>query len=198
MINLALHLEEIKSFKGKSYSFQNAYIEMDKSASVVINENSALLFNCSWLNNDPSASTLLIGKGALLKVKSNFKIFSGASIYVNDNATLTLGSGYINSNITLHCFQQIDIGEDVAIGENVHIRDSDNHFIISDKNFKITKPVRIGNHVWIGTNVLILKGVTINDGAIIAAGSVVTKDVPANCLAAGIPAKVIKTDVQWE
>ncbi len=98
----------------------------------------------------------------------------------------------------MHCFQQIDIGEDVAIAENVSIRDSDNHFITSDENFQMTKPVRIGNHVWIGMNVLILKGVTINDGAIIAAGSVVTRDVPANCLVAGVPAYVIKENVQWE
>ncbi len=62
----------------------------------------------------------------------------------------------------------------------------------------MTKLVRIGNHVWIGMNVLILKGVTINDGAIIAAGSVVTRDVPANCLAAGVPAYVIKENVTWE
>ncbi len=70
-MNIALHLAKIKSFKGESYSFQNADIEMDKSASIAINENSALLFNCSWLKNDPSASTLLIRKGASLKVNSN-------------------------------------------------------------------------------------------------------------------------------
>lgn len=53
-------------------------------------------------------------------------------------------------------------------------------------------PVRIGNNVWVGANVTILPGVSIGDNAIIAAGAVVTKDVPANMLAAGIPAKVIR------
>ena len=62
----------------------------------------------------------------------------------------------------------------------------------------MTQPVFIGNHVWIGTNVTILKGVTIGDGAIIAAGSVVTKSVPSKCLAAGVPAKVIKENVEWK
>lgn len=70
-------------------------------------------------------------------------------------------------------------------------------FLALDKRVP-EQPVEIGNNVWIGVGATILKGVTIGDGAIIAAGSVVTKDIPARCLAAGVPAKVIKTDVEWE
>ena len=62
----------------------------------------------------------------------------------------------------------------------------------------MTQPISIGNHVWIGINVTILKGVKIGDGAIIAAGAVVTRDVPERCLAAGVPARVIKNNVSWE
>ena len=58
--------------------------------------------------------------------------------------------------------------------------------------------IKIGNHVWIGANVTILKGVSIGDGSIVAAGSVVTKSIPEACLAAGVPAKVIKENVQWK
>ena len=55
----------------------------------------------------------------------------------------------------------------------------------------------IGSHVWIGCNVLILKGVTVGDGAVIAAGSVVTKDVPAASLVGGNPARILKENVTW-
>jgi len=62
----------------------------------------------------------------------------------------------------------------------------------------MTQPISIGNHVWIGINATILKGVTIGDGAIIAAGAVVTRDIPASCMAAGVPASVIKNNISWE
>ena len=52
--------------------------------------------------------------------------------------------------------------------------------------------------MWIGTKATILKGVKICDGAVIAAGAVVTKDVPAKCLVAGVPAKIVKENISWE
>ena len=58
--------------------------------------------------------------------------------------------------------------------------------------------MKIGNKVWIATNALILPGVSIGDGAIVAAGAVVTKDVPAKCMVAGVPARVIKSNVEWK
>lgn len=68
-----------------------------------------------------------------------------------------------------------------------------NHHQDPDKRANlIPKPVNIGKNVWIGANVTILPGVTIGDGAIIAAGAVVSKDVEANTIAGGVPAKFIK------
>ena len=57
----------------------------------------------------------------------------------------------------------------------------------------VHKPVKLGNHVWIGAGAMVCPGVTIGENTIIAAGAVVTKDIPANCVAGGIPAKVIKS-----
>lgn len=176
--------------------YRGTGVDKHKKASCVV-EKGFFSFNTKWRKNDPFCSALYIGNNAKLIVKNNFRIYSGSRVSVNDNATLILGSGYINNNCSISCFEKIEIGNDVAISDGLTIRDTDNHVIL-DTNHKPTLPIKIGNHVWIGMNVTILKGVTIGDGAIIAAGAVVNKDVPANCLAGGVPAKIIKQNVYWK
>ena len=153
--------------------------------------------NCKWNEKDPNHSLIVLTEGSTLTVKGSFDIYSGAKIYINNGATLELGSGYINHNLNLSCFNRISIGEGVVISENVTLRDSDNHSIIGGTK-PSTAPIVIGDHVWIGKNVTILKGVTVGDGAIIAAGAVVASDIPAGCLAGGVPAKVIRNGVAWK
>jgi acetyltransferase-like isoleucine patch superfamily enzyme len=141
-------------------------------------------------------SLLKLGDNARLIVNGDFKIYTGSRVHVNDNATLELGSGYINNNVNISCFNNVRIGHDVAISEDVMIRDSDNHYI-AYPGYESTQPVHIGDHVWIGARATILKGVEIGPGAIIAAGAVVASDVPDNCLVGGVPARVIKREVKW-
>jgi acetyltransferase-like isoleucine patch superfamily enzyme len=147
-----------------------------------------------WESGLVRPSQLVIRAGAQLVVLGEFCVYSGATIWLNEGASLTLGSGYINNNLNLSCFQSIQIGDGVAISENVCIRDSDNHAIGRKPH---AAAIKIGNRVWIGMNATVLKGVTIGDGAVIAAGSVVIEDVPPRTLVAGVPAKVKKQDVNW-
>lgn len=156
-----------------------------------------LTFGCVWSRAERFPSSLIIGANAIVEVHDKFYIYSGAHISVNKDAVLKLGSGFINDNTYLVCKEKIVLGNDVAIGPNVSIRDSDDH-IIDGKTEKVTAPVIIGNHVWIGEKALILKGVVIGDGCIIAAGTVVTKSVPPNSLVAGTPGRVIKENITWE
>lgn len=155
-------------------------------------------FNISWWNiKNIRGGELILGENSKITVKKNFNIYEGCSVIVTDEAELNLGSGYINMDSKIRCRKRITIGDDVVISENVHIRDSDTHQIL-EENYESTLPVVIGNHVWIGANATILKGVTIGNGAIIAAGAVVTKNVPANSIVAGCPAKIIRENVQWK
>lgn len=90
----------------------------------------------------------------------------------------------------------ITIGQNCLIGTRVEIYDSDFHALSAEARRNGDRheasPVRIGDNVFIGSNVRILKGVTIGDGCVIANSSLVTRDLPANSLASGIPATVIR------
>ena len=99
---------------------------------------------------------------------------------------------FINSGC---CFQDqggIEIGDDCLIGHQVVIATLNHDPTPDRRKSMISAPVRIGRNVWIGSHATILPGVTVGDDAIIAAGAVVTKDVPAGTIAAGVPAKTIK------
>lgn len=164
-----------------------------------------LIFNRQWddqrMLRNKMVGSLYVGKGATLEAEA-FDVYAGSRINVNAGAKLSLGSGYMNHDCVIDCFDSISIGHQVVISERVVLRDSDNHSIkdvgdtVSNESAK-SAPIVIGNHVWIGMNVTVLKGVTIGEGAIVAAGSVVIRDVPPHCLVAGVPAKVVKTDVTW-
>nr|WP_315112831.1 acyltransferase [Clostridium intestinale] len=138
-----------------------------------------------------------LGKNSVLDVRGNFRIQNGSDIRIFNNGCLKLGSGYFNYGVQIVCSKEITIGENVAIARDVIIRDTDAHKIIGKEHIQ-NKSVVIGNNVWIGTRAIIMKGVTIGDGAIIGAGAIVTHDVPSNCIAAGVPAKVIRQNVTWE
>lgn len=169
---------------------------IEKTARINI-DNGSFIMNTDFIRPNPFRGVLKMSENSVINVNNTFSIHSSCHIILMKDAILNLGSGYINRGVKIRCFQKISIGENVAISENVTIWDSDAHEIIGKESAK-TKPIIIGNHVWIGINVAILKGVTIGDGAIIAAGSVVTRDIPANSLAGGVPAKVLKENVEWK
>ncbi|NMN62746.1 acyltransferase [Lacticaseibacillus paracasei] len=174
--------------------FRKVHLRVARSAQVHV--KGGLSLGSTWPDLGYFESQFKVEDNACFEVLGNFNILSGFLITVNKGAKLSLGSGYVNYRCNIACFDSITIGNDVAIAENVTIRDSDNH-IIHRKGFKKSQPIVIEDHVWIGINSTILKGVTIGTGAIVAAGAVVTRDVPSNSLVAGIPAKVIKENVKW-
>lgn len=126
------------------------------------------------------------------KVDDKFGLFP--PFYTDYGKNITVGKGvFINEGC---CFQDqggIEIGNNALIGQQVVIATL-NHDLAPDKRANmIPAPVKIGNNVWIGAHATILAGVTIGDNAVVAAGAVVTKDVPANAVVGGVPAKIIKT-----
>ena len=108
----------------------------------------------------------------------------------NSESKLVIGDDCGFSGTSIWCFDSITIGNNVRVGANVVIMDGDAHQ--DDPRAGQNAPIVIEDNVWIGAGVMVLKGVTIGRNSLIGAGSVVVKDIPANCVAAGNPCRVIK------
>ena len=175
--------------------YRNAVVKKHAGSEFMINGKFRL--GRTWNGITHNRSSLTAKKSSRLIVDGEFDCYDGCVVTIEENAVLRVGNGYINSNSKIYCFKEITIGDGAAISEEVVIRDSDNHKMLYD-GYEMAKPIRIGNHVWIGFRAVILKGVTIGDGAVIAANALVNRDVPPNCLAAGIPARIIKRDIRWD
>jgi acetyltransferase-like isoleucine patch superfamily enzyme len=147
-------------------------------------------------------ATIRLGANVCIrnKVKENLAGICNRTVLVADlpGAVLEIGDNTGISGAVLFCSERIVVEEYVNIGVGVRIYDTDFHPVSwqdrrnGRKDTIATKPVRICRDVWIGANAIVLKGVTIGERSIIAAGAVVVTDVAPDCVAAGVPARVVK------
>lgn len=154
---------------------------------------------------------LRLAHKACISIGNNFYYSSGKNLnplcaedrgYLccNQGATLEIGDNVGASSSRIWAHRHIKIGNNVLLGGGTIIIDSDAHSldwqarrnIATDLKSKKDAPIVIEDDVMIGMNCLILKGVTIGARSVIGAGSVVTQSIPADCIAAGNPARVIK------
>lgn len=121
-------------------------------------------------------------------IESPFHCDYGYNIELGENF-------YMNVNCVILDEAKVTFGDNVFIAPNCAFYTAGHPFDVEQRNrgLEYAKPITVGNNVWIGGNVVVLPGVTIGDNCTIGAGSVVTKDIPANSLAVGNPCKVIRT-----
>lgn len=130
----------------------------------------------------------LIGK----KVDDSFLLIP--PFYTTGGVDIRVGRNvFVNQNCTFYDLGGLDIADDVMIGPNVSIITS-GHPVepFQRRTLVVAKPIVIERNVWIGAGATIIGGVTVGESSVVAAGSVVTKDVPANTLVGGNPARVIR------
>lgn len=174
-------------------NYPNCVIQLDDNARLVIKQ-SFVMGNPQLKDSHPE-TRLLIEENAKMIIDGAFIMYAGSYIRIVKDGELIIHGGFINENVQITCGSKIEIGKDCTIGRDVIIRSYDGHSINGEPT---SAPISIGNHVWIGQRATILKGVSIGDGAIIASGAIVTKNVPANSIVAGVPAKVIKDNITWQ
>ncbi len=139
-------------------------------------------------------------------IGENCRFGKGCKLYLfGNNTELIIGDGCTFSHDDNLMVEEdgakIEIGKDCMFAYRIDVRTSDVHPIYDKKTgnrINKSRNVYIGNHVWVTVNCIIQKGVRIGDGAIVASNSIVTKDIPSNSVAAGMPAKVVKDNIRWD
>ncbi|QTX06137.1 acyltransferase [Agromyces archimandritae] len=130
------------------------------------------------------------------KFAATIRIGQDSRVLIGDNVSTTATCGISATEGTT-----VSIGRDTMIATGVQLRADDGHPIFdvrSGKRANRSKDITIGEHVWLAYNSTVLGGVTIGSGSVIGFGSIVTKNVANNAIAAGNPAKTVRRDIAWE
>lgn len=172
-------------------------IQKIKGALLIINGN----FRITPHLGGTTPVRILLDRNSKLQIDGDFVIGQGVRISLKEGAELYFGgkreesdSG-ITSDTLIMVYNKIRIGFDFICAWNVFISDSDWHQI---KGQKINSDIEIENHVWIANSCSVLKGSIIGEGSIVASHSkLINKEYPARSIIAGIPASVVKRDINW-
>ena len=154
-------------------------------------ESRKVQFELNTRYHTPEEIRLLFSQITGREVDETFRMFPpfysdfGRNIHVGRNV-------FINSCCQFQDQGGIFIGDGCLIGHSVVMATLNHDFDPAKRQNLSHAPIRLGKNVWVGARAVILAGVTIGDNAVIAAGAVVTKDVPANAIVGGVPAKFIK------
>jgi acetyltransferase-like isoleucine patch superfamily enzyme len=139
---------------------------------------------------------LQVGKDARIELGRWSWLGHGTKIRCHEGVISIGAKTVMGQECTISAYQHVKIGRECVIADRVMFIDFDHGAVEVDRPIRLQgiykRDVNVGNNVWIGYGACILRGVSVGDNAIIGANSVVTKDVPANAVVAGLPAKIIR------
>ena len=170
-------------------------IQVKGSANVVEIAKDAVLYG-SLIKVNGKNNRIILHEGAYLR---------GAELYVEDNnCTIEIGANtYIGHHSHFACTEDgstLKVGSNCMISSYVQVRTGDSHSILDMEGNRINPAadVYIGDHCWLGEGCHIMKGVILERDSIVSTGAIVTKSAGPNVLLGGVPAKVIKENVNWD
>ena len=169
--------------------YRHSTIDIDKSANVLLHAN--IHINPQEVNGTKKEAILFVRPNGRLVINGAVRLLSGATLQVQQNASIDIGQAYINHDATITAANNMKLGNGLLISRNVTIFDSDFHTILDKDGNQINtiKNIEIGDHVWVGVNATLLRGTKIGKGAVIAAGAVVGGKIKEGTMAAGNPAR---------
>ncbi len=172
---------------GQSLDTEEIHRYMDEMS----NEARRITFRLNSAYHDFDEVRELLSELFGYKVPQSLRVFP--PFYTDYGKNITIGENvFINACCHFQDHGGVKIGDGCQIGHNVVFATINHGFAPEDRSTSYPAPIVLGKNVWIGSNATILQGVTIGDNAIVGAGAVVTKDVKANTVVGGVPAKFIK------
>ena len=200
--HMLIFKERVKSpILGKNNVVINKGVLLKVRFDVVGNNNLIEIGKCSVLSN---MMIYIRGNNHILKIAENC-YYNGGSVWFEDNSCqVEIGNKTTIESAHLAVTEpnrKIIIGQDCMLSGEIEFRTGDSHSIIDNntkKRINMAKNIEVGDHVWIGARSIILKGVNIGHNSIVGTNSIVTKNIPSHSVAAGIPAKVIRTNIDWD
>jgi acetyltransferase-like isoleucine patch superfamily enzyme len=151
-----------------------------------------------------SDGLLFLGRGLELQIARRGRIEFGRFVWIGDGTKIRCHEGVveigaktvIGQECTISAYQRVRIGEQCVIADRAMFIDFDHGVVEVERSIReqgiYKRDVEVGSNVWIGYGACILRGVRVGDNSIVGTNSVVTRDVPANAVVAGIPARVIR------
>jgi acetyltransferase-like isoleucine patch superfamily enzyme len=151
-----------------------------------------------------TAGMLFLGRGLELEIGRKGRVDFGRFVWIGDGTKIRCHEGrveigdktVIGQECTISAYQRVRIGEQCVIADRAMFIDFDHGVVEVERPIRsqgiYKRDVVVGSNVWIGYGACILRGVHVGDNSIVGTNSVVTKDIPANAIVAGIPAKIIR------
>lgn len=185
-----MKLEEFLAYvkTGKALSSDEIHQFMDEMS----NEARRVTFRLNTAYYTPEEVRVLLSELFGKPVDPTLRVFP--PFYTDFGKNITIGKNvFINACCHFQDHGGVTLGNGCQIGHNVVFATLNHGISAEDRVHTYPAPIVLGKNVWVGSNSTILQGVTVGDNAIIAAGAVVTKDVPANTIVGGVPAKTIRS-----
>lgn len=185
-----MKLEEFLAYvkTGKALSSDEIHQFMDEMS----DEARRVTFRLNTAYYTPEEVRVLLSELFGKPVDPTLRVFP--PFYTDFGKNITIGKNvFINACCHFQDHGGVTLGDGCQIGHNVVFATLNHGISAEDRVHTYPAPIVLGKNVWVGSNSTILQGVTVGDNAIIAAGAVVTKDVPANTIVGGVPAKTIRS-----
>jgi acetyltransferase-like isoleucine patch superfamily enzyme len=164
-----------------------------------------------WHSDGP----FFLGRGLELKIEPRGEIRFGRFVWIGDGTKIRCHEGAVEigaktvmgQECTISAYQRVRIGDECVIADRAMFIDFDHGIVEVERPIRLQgiykRDVEVGNNVWIGYGACILRGVSVGDNSVIGSNSIVTKDVPANAVVGGIPARIIRMreaprELRWE